>query len=967
MAINSDYSVSDPFFSTSGQNPFGSGAGAQSAVAPLTVSWNDSQTVGLDDGLASAISTGVSATFSTSGRVGAEVGVVFDPGEVSASPRFDANASLPERFTIAAGTPFNIAPDETVNAAEFEVSPRLFDIFFDMIFEASGSVNGSAKLVGADVGSFSQTLFNIQESVRLFSINGTDPLLPAPNVDFLGITTLPAPADAPDLNLLAKFNAVDKTPELDINGIPVFPLPPKPGVSIEVGNLALEFAEGGAKGTLTNGSVQASTTNQIADLDLDLDGLFAFFKNIPLDFSVTLIPVILGLTGTVIDVDAGPTVSLEENYSFDPRLAVDLAFSAPVIINSQTVTEFSGFWNVLPNIELIEEVTTITPTFRQGGEFGNYTDLLFGLDLTARALAASLQVNLSPIFDTALGVGPVFQTDIGKADFFSTNLLNTGGVFDGFGEIQAPSITLVTPGSLINPGIDDGVNDAPEALADEAMTDEDTAIVFTDRDLFSNDFDIDAFDVLDVVGLDLTDTIGLVTLGDSTVTFDPRGLFDGLKAGQSTIQTFDYVLEDAGGLQSTATVSITINGVNDTPEDIQSAGDMERAATTVITVAELNISDKDDASSNILLTVTSAVERGDLLLDDAIIGIGATFTMQDVLDGKLAYAHDNSLPGRDGFDFTAENPGEAGTLITGRFDMRIVTPPGGLNLVGDSDADNFSGSNVADRFIGAAGDDQLVGNGGADAFNAGFGDDRISGGDGDDFIIASFGDDEATGDAGDDTILGGPGDDRLFGNAGDDLLNAGPGNNQAFGGDGDDKIKGGNQTDRIFGEAGDDQIDAFGGSDEIFGGAGDDTINAGAGDDRVFGEDGVDFLVGANGDDDLRGGSGNDILIGAAGDDVMFGDSGADRLLGLTGDDEMTGGAGRDVFVFSAGSGDDVIIDFRSGEDVIRINGGIATSVADLAFATPGNDQEITLATGDTITLQNLAGVTLAASDFVFG
>ena len=42
------------------------------------------------------------------GRVGAEVGVVFDPGQVSASARFDASAALPDRFTIAAGTPFNI-------------------------------------------------------------------------------------------------------------------------------------------------------------------------------------------------------------------------------------------------------------------------------------------------------------------------------------------------------------------------------------------------------------------------------------------------------------------------------------------------------------------------------------------------------------------------------------------------------------------------------------------------------------------------------------------------------------------------------------------------------------------------------------------------------------------------------------------------------------------------------------------
>ncbi len=56
----------------------------------------------------------------------------------------------------------------------------------------------------------SQSLFDFKESVRIFSINGTDPLLPAPNVDFLGVTTLPAPANTPDLNFLAKFSVPDK-------------------------------------------------------------------------------------------------------------------------------------------------------------------------------------------------------------------------------------------------------------------------------------------------------------------------------------------------------------------------------------------------------------------------------------------------------------------------------------------------------------------------------------------------------------------------------------------------------------------------------------------------------------------------------------------------------------------------------------------------------------------------------------
>ena len=110
----------------------------------------------------------------------------------------------------------------------------------------------------------------------------------------------------------------------------------------------------------------------------------------------------------------------------------------------------------------------------------------------------------------------------------------------------------------------------------------------------------------------------------------------------------------------------------------------------------------------------------------------------------------------------------------------------------------------------------------------------------------------------------------------------------------------------------------------------------------------------------------NDNLVGTPQDDVISALAGDDIVDGLAGNDTITGGGGRDVFVFSAGAGDDLITDFRQGEDVIRINGGIAADIGDLGLAPSGGDLEITLATGDTITLQNLAGVTLVSGDFVF-
>ena len=51
------------------------------------------------------------------------------------------------------------------------------------------------------------------------------------------------------------------------------------------------------------------------------------------------------------------------------------------------------------------------------------------------------------------------------------------------------------------------------------------------------------------------------------------------------------------------------------------------------------------------------------------------------------------------------------------------------------------------------------------------------------------------------------------------------------------------------------------------------------------------------------------------------GGSGADTLIGGKGNDTLMGGSGNDIFVYSNGDGNDVIADFTSGQDKIKITG----------------------------------------------
>ena len=106
---------------------------------------------------------------------------------------------------------------------------------------------------------------------------------------------------------------------------------------------------------------------------------------------------------------------------------------------------------------------------------------------------------------------------------------------------------------------------------------------------------------------------------------------------------------------------------------------------------------------------------------------------------------------------------------------------------------------------------------------------------------------------------------------------------------------------------------------------GSDTANT------ITGDAGNNTLLGLKGTDSLFGLLGNDILKGGFDDDGLDGGDGDDFLYGETGKDILTGGAGRDAFVFNTkpdkSTNVDTIVDFRSVDDVFRIDNAIFKKV----------------------------------------
>lgn len=180
----------------------------------------------------------------------------------------------------------------------------------------------------------------------------------------------------------------------------------------------------------------------------------------------------------------------------------------------------------------------------------------------------------------------------------------------------------------------------------------------------------------------------------------------------------------------------------------------------------------------------------------------------------------------------------------------------------------------------------------------------------DDILDGLSGSDIIQGMEGDDTLNGNEGNDFLLGNLGDDILNGGNGQDFLNSGSGEDILNGGNGQDLAI---------AMTGNDTLNGDEGDDFLVGMTGDDHLNGDDGEDYLNGGVGDDILRGGADPDILLGQDGNDTLYGDAGDDLLKGGAGINYLHGNGGADIFSLKLGLGQDFIVDFENGIDLIGI------------------------------------------------
>ncbi|NJK38594.1 MAG: ExeM/NucH family extracellular endonuclease [Oscillatoriales cyanobacterium RM2_1_1] len=240
-------------------------------------------------------------------------------------------------------------------------------------------------------------------------------------------------------------------------------------------------------------------------------------------------------------------------------------------------------------------------------------------------------------------------------------------------------------------------NGVPTAVDDTFTTDEDTA--FTTGNVLANDADPDN-DTLSVVSVDTSRTQGLVTdNGDGTFGYDPNGQFAALNTGETATDSFSYTISDGKGGESTASVAITINGLD---ED-----------------SPVNVIDGTRNDDNIVGTNADDLIRADNG-NDRINARNGNDTVEGGRGG-------DSIQGGAGDDVLAADRVDRFDDFDGEI-SRIFGGTGNDLLIGGGKADLLRGGNDNDTLLGKGGDDQLFGDGGDDLLNGDVGNDLLSGG-----------------------------------------------------------------------------------------------------------------------------------------------------------------------------------------------------------------------------------------------
>ena len=168
-----------------------------------------------------------------------------------------------------------------------------------------------------------------------------------------------------------------------------------------------------------------------------------------------------------------------------------------------------------------------------------------------------------------------------------------------------------------------GLDDAPVALDDVAATNEDLSLVLT---VLENDSDADLSDTLVITAVDTASALGIISIsqdGLSLLYEPPQSLSEG-----SLDDVFTYTISD-GNTTSTATVTVTVEGVNDPPilvsDPTSYTLELNPVGGEIVIPLDAIFADSDLGSSLTVLSLDTALTQGSVRIGSVLYDPGTAF------------------------------------------------------------------------------------------------------------------------------------------------------------------------------------------------------------------------------------------------------------------------------------------------------------------------------------------------------
>lgn len=258
---------------------------------------------------------------------------------------------------------------------------------------------------------------------------------------------------------------------------------------------------------------------------------------------------------------------------------------------------------------------------------------------------------------------------------YSCQLILTEESFHGSGGTFAGNWAAAMGGDIEFSIIPTSVNDPPDAVDDTVTIDEDSTN--NTIDVLANDSDPDG-DELTIDSI-TQGSHGMVTGSGSDVTYTPD-------AGYSGSDSFSYTVSDGKGGSDTATVTITINPVNDVPV----ASD-DSATTDEDTAVNIDVlgNDSDPDGDSLSIDSVSTPSNGEAAIET---------------DNTITYTPNNGFSGNDSFNYTVSDGNGGSDTATVSITVVSVEPPLDQTATGEISSDGT----VVGTYIDTQANDSVI-------------------------------------------------------------------------------------------------------------------------------------------------------------------------------------------------------------------------------------------------------------------